>query len=57
MGAAEPHPAFGASSGRPQEELLARPYMDDVSPDDAESVAGVVGELADDRIAGGFTCW
>ena len=37
------NPAFARSLGYTVEELLARPFMDNVYPDDVESVRGGVG--------------
>jgi PAS domain S-box-containing protein len=39
-------PAFPRMLGYTQEELLARPFTDNVHPDDVDSVAAVLGRLA-----------
>jgi PAS domain S-box-containing protein len=50
------NPAFGSILGYTQEELLARPFMDNVHPDDRESVRAVLGELAHGNDIVGFEC-
>jgi PAS domain S-box-containing protein len=50
------NPAFARILGYTQEELLARPLMDNVHPDDRESVRAVLGELAAGNDIVGFEC-
>jgi len=50
------NPAFARILGYTQEELLARPFMENVHPDDRESVREVLGELADGNDMVGFEC-
>jgi PAS domain S-box-containing protein len=50
------NPAFARILGYTQEELLARPFMDYVHPDDRESVRAVLGELARGNDIVGFQC-
>jgi PAS domain S-box-containing protein len=50
------NPAFARILGYTQEELLARPFMDNVHPDDRESVRAVLGELAAGNDIVGFEC-
>jgi PAS domain S-box-containing protein len=50
------NPAFARILGYTQDELLARPFMDDVHPDDVESVGAVVARLADGEGTSGFEC-
>jgi PAS domain S-box-containing protein len=50
------NPAFARILGYTQEELLARPLMDNVHPDDRESVRAVLGELAHGNDIVGFEC-
>jgi PAS domain S-box-containing protein len=50
------NPAFARSLGYTLEELLARPFMDNVYPDDVESVEAVLAELAAGRDIVGFEC-
>jgi PAS domain S-box-containing protein len=50
------NPAFARILGYTQEELLARPFMDNVHPDDVESVAAVLVGLADGKDSRGFEC-
>jgi PAS domain S-box-containing protein len=50
------NPAFARILGYTQEELLARPFMDYVHPDDRESVRAVLGELARGDDIVGFQC-
>jgi PAS domain S-box-containing protein len=50
------NPAFARILGYTQEELLARPFMDSVHPDDRESVRAVLGELAHGNDIVGFEC-
>jgi PAS domain S-box-containing protein len=47
------NPAFARMLGYTQEELLARPFMDNVHPDDVESVGAVLGRLADGKNTAG----
>jgi PAS domain S-box-containing protein len=48
------NPAFARILGYTQEELLARPFLDNVHPDDHESVRAVLGELAHGNDVVGF---
>jgi PAS domain S-box-containing protein len=50
------NPTFGRILGYTQEELLARPFMDNVHPDDVESVGAVLVGLADGKDTSGFDC-
>jgi PAS domain S-box-containing protein len=50
------NPAFARILGYSQEELLGRPFMDNVHPDDRESVRAVLGELAHGKDVVGFQC-
>ncbi|HEV7641906.1 MAG TPA: GAF domain-containing protein, partial [Gaiellaceae bacterium] len=50
------NPAFARILGYTLEELLARPFIDNVHPDDAESVRAVLDELAEGKDIGGFDC-
>ncbi|MDT5067072.1 MAG: hypothetical protein QOK02_3227 [Mycobacterium sp.] len=50
------NPAFARSLGYTPEELLARPFMDNVYPDDLESVETVLAELAAGNDIVGFEC-
>jgi PAS domain S-box-containing protein len=50
------NPAFARILGYAQEELLARPFMDNVHPDDVESVGALLVRLADGRDTRGFEC-
>jgi PAS domain S-box-containing protein len=50
------NPAFARSLGYTLEELLARPFMDNVYPDDVESVEAVLAELAAGKDIVGFEC-
>jgi PAS domain S-box-containing protein len=50
------NPAFARILGYTQEELLARPLMDNVHPEDRESVRAVLGELAHGNDIVGFEC-
>ena len=50
------NPAFARILGYTQEELLARPLMDNVHPDDRESVRVVLGQLAHGNDIVGFEC-
>ncbi|MDX6455190.1 MAG: hypothetical protein QOD48_1297 [Gaiellaceae bacterium] len=50
------NPAFARMLGYTQDELLARPFMDNVHPDDRESVGAVLAELADGKDIVGFEC-
>jgi PAS domain S-box-containing protein len=50
------NPAFARSLGYTLEELLARPFMDNVYPDDVESVEAVLAELAAGNDIVGFEC-
>jgi PAS domain S-box-containing protein len=50
------NPAFARILGYTQEELLARPFMENVHPDDRESVRAVLGELAAGNDIVGFEC-
>jgi PAS domain S-box-containing protein len=48
------NPAFARILGYTQEQLLARPFLDIVHPDDHESVRAVLGELAHGNDVVGF---
>jgi PAS domain S-box-containing protein len=50
------NPAFARSLGYTLEELLARPFMDNVYPDDVESVQALLAELATGSDTVGFEC-
>jgi PAS domain S-box-containing protein len=50
------NPAFARMLGYTQEELLARPFMDNVHPDDVESVRAVLADLAAGNDTIGFEC-
>jgi PAS domain S-box-containing protein len=50
------NPAFARILGYTQEELLARPFIENVHPDDRESVREVLGELAHGNDVVGFEC-
>jgi len=50
------NPAFARSLGYTVEELLARPFMDNVYPDDVESVEALLAELAAGNDIVGFEC-
>src|ERR1700722_18831370 len=50
------NPAFARSLGYTLEELLARPFMDNVYPDDLEPVEAVLAELAAGSDVVGFEC-
>jgi PAS domain S-box-containing protein len=50
------NPAFARSLGYTLEELLARPFMDNVYPGDLESVQTVLAELAAGNDIVGFEC-
>src|ERR1700738_4360391 len=50
------NPAFARSLGYTLYELLARPFMDNVYPDDVESVEAVLAELAAGSYVVGFEC-
>ena len=50
------NPAFARSLGYTMEELLARPFMDNVHPDDFESVGAVLAKLATGTDIAGFDC-
>ncbi|MGH3764102.1 MAG: GAF domain-containing protein [Pseudonocardiaceae bacterium] len=50
------NPAFARILGYTREELLARPFMDNVHPDDRESVGAVLAELAAGNDVVGFQC-
>jgi PAS domain S-box-containing protein len=50
------NPAFARSLGYTLEELLARPFMANVHPDDVESVAALLAELAKGSDIVGFEC-
>ncbi|MDT5174558.1 MAG: hypothetical protein QOG37_1809, partial [Mycobacterium sp.] len=50
------NPAFARSLGYTMEELLARPFMDNVYPDDVESVEAILAELAAGSDIAGFDC-
>jgi PAS domain S-box-containing protein len=50
------NPAFARSLGYTLDELLARPFMDNVYPDDVESVEAVLAELAAGKDIVGFEC-
>jgi PAS domain S-box-containing protein len=49
-------PALPRILGYTQEELLARPFIDNVHPDDAASVRAVIADLADGKDIAGFEC-
>jgi PAS domain S-box-containing protein len=48
--------AFAHTLGYTQEELLSRPFMDNVHPDDVESATAVLAELAAGNDIVGFEC-
>jgi PAS domain S-box-containing protein len=48
------NPALAKMLGYTQEELLARPFMDHVHPEDVESVQAALAELADGKDIVGF---
>jgi PAS domain S-box-containing protein len=50
------NPAFARILGYTQEELLARPLVDNVHPEDVESIGAVFAGLADGRDTRGFEC-
>jgi PAS domain S-box-containing protein len=50
------NPAFARSLGYTLAELLARPFMDNVYPDDVESVEALLAELAGGSDIAGFDC-
>src|ERR1700694_723118 len=50
------NPAFARILGYTPEELLVRPFMDHVHPDDRESVGAVLTELAAGNDIVGFEC-
>ncbi|MCW2626775.1 GAF domain-containing protein [Mycobacterium sp.] len=50
------NPAFARSLGYTLDELLARPFMDNVHPDDVEAVEALLAELATGRDSVGFEC-
>jgi PAS domain S-box-containing protein len=50
------NPAFTRILGYTREELLARPFMDNVYPDDREAVSGALAELASGKDIIGFEC-
>src|SRR5205085_11457369 len=50
------NPAFARILGYTQEDLLARPFMDNVHPDDVESVGAVLVGLGDGKDTSGFEC-
>jgi PAS domain S-box-containing protein len=50
------NPAFARSLGYTLDELLARPFMDNVYPDDVESVETVLAALAAGNDIVGFEC-
>jgi PAS domain S-box-containing protein len=50
------NPAFARSLGYTLEELLARPFMDNVYPDDVESVQALLAELVTGSDTVGFEC-
>jgi PAS domain S-box-containing protein len=50
------NPAFARSLGYTLDELLARPFMDNVYPDDVESVEALLAELAAGKDIVGFEC-
>jgi PAS domain S-box-containing protein len=50
------NPALARILGYTQEELLARPFMDNVHPDDRELVRGALGELMHGNDIVGFVC-
>jgi PAS domain S-box-containing protein len=50
------NPAFARSLGYTVEEMLARPFMDRVHPDDVEAVEAVMAELAAGNDVVGFEC-
>jgi PAS domain S-box-containing protein len=50
------NPAFARILGYTQEELLARPFMEYVHPDDRESVRAALGELTRGNDIVGFEC-
>jgi PAS domain S-box-containing protein len=50
------NPAFARGLGYTLEELVARPFMDNVYPDDVESVEAVLADLAAGKDIVGFEC-
>jgi PAS domain S-box-containing protein len=50
------NPAFARSLGYTLEELLARPFMDNVYPEDVASVEAVLADLAAGKDIVGFEC-
>jgi PAS domain S-box-containing protein len=50
------NPAFARILGYTQEEVLARPFMDNVHPDDVESVGAVFIGPAEGKDTSGFEC-
>jgi PAS domain S-box-containing protein len=50
------NPAFARALGYTQEELLARPFMDNVHPADVGSAGAVLVGLADGKDTSGFEC-
>jgi PAS domain S-box-containing protein len=50
------NPAFARILGYTQEELLARPFMDSVHPEDVESVGGLLAGLAAGNDIAGLEC-
>jgi PAS domain S-box-containing protein len=50
------NPAFASILGYTKEELLARPFMEIVHPDDAESVRAILAKLAAGQDILGFEC-
>jgi PAS domain S-box-containing protein len=50
------NPALARILGYPREELLARPFLDHVHPDDRESIVAVLAELAAGNDIVGFEC-
>ncbi|MDT5133256.1 MAG: hypothetical protein QOE41_2567, partial [Mycobacterium sp.] len=50
------NPAYARILGYTREELLARPFMDIIYPDDVESVEAVLAELAAGHDIVGFEC-
>src|SRR5271166_3862649 len=50
------NPAFPRLLGYTTEELLARPFIDNIHPDDREPVEAVLAELAAGKPVVGFEC-